>query len=410
MALIVVRHDTGRPGLYGAAAGIVAAQCGARVMHGPVRLDEVRDPDACQHVGTGPDRVASGLLHAERLTGRLVDAIATPAQIVAAAATDDVVVPLDRLLDAGTGFVTDLLRRGAAVGLRRVSAYQDGAVLMCRDDGDGTVVAHAVRDGFGRFLPETHGAGGAEAGRVSVVLIGRPVTHHEVYPGALAALGDAADALGIGVDVTFVDPAAADDDPCYTVLTDFDGMLLPGGAAAPGARGQVRAATVALESGVPVMGQCLGMQTMVTAFARSRAGLPDATMAEIAGGAAGLHSFIPHPHYRLGTGKLSPVPDTVLGAMLVDGAACVRSNHRYVLNTRLLPGLVAAGLRVGAWNDDADVVEGIEVPSHPFYMGMQGHPELSSIPGSPHPLCVAFLRAALTRRDGRAEAENRKER
>lgn len=410
MALILVRHDTGRPGLYGAAAGIVAAQCGARVMHGPVRLDETRDPDACQHVGTGPDRVASGLLHAERLTGQQVDAIADPAQIVAAATTHDVVVPLDGLLDAGTGFAADLLRRGAAVGLRRISAHLDSPMLTCRDDGDGTVVARAVRDDFGRFLPETHGAGRTDAGRVSVVLIGRSVTHHEVYPGALAALGDAADALGIGVEVTFVDPARPDDDPCYAALTDFDGMLLPGGAAAPSVRGQVRAATVALEDGVPVMGQCLGMQTMVTAFARSRAGLPDATMAEIVDGKAGVHSFIPYPHYRLGTGKLVPVMDTVLGAMLVDGAASVRSNHRYVLNTRLLPGLTAAGLRVGAWNDDADVVEGIEVPSHPFYMGMQGHPELSSTPASPHPLCVAFLRAALTRRDGRAEAENRKER
>ncbi|MCE2563251.1 glutamine amidotransferase-related protein [Komagataeibacter sp. FNDCF1] len=411
MTLIMVRHDTGRPGLYGAAAGVVARALDGQVMHGPVHVDETRDPDGCQHVGLAPERLPSGLLHAERLTGRTMGPVADVDRIMAVAAVENVVVPYDGLLDDGSGFASDLLRRGACAGMRLIDAGLEDDALVCRDERNGTVVARAWQDGFGRFHPEPAHHAGRDMARhdpVRIALIGTAGTHHTVYPGALAALGDAAEALGVDVDVTFIDPAASDDDPCYPALVASDGVLLPGGAAAPSVRGQIRAAGVALAHGVPVMGLCLGMQTMTTAFARLRAAMPDVAMAEVAEGKGTSLSFRAHDHYRLGINALHPVPDTELGAMLADGACVIRSNHRYVLNTDLLPPLCAAGLRVAAWNDDGTVVEGIELPGHPFYMGMQGHPELTSAAGRPHPLCTAFVQAARVRHDRRGRMDNRK--
>ena len=175
-------------------------------------------------------------------------------------------------------------------------------------------------------------------------------------------------------------------------------MLLPGGSDMADVPGQILMARGALDAAVPTVGLCLGMQTMATAVAQGVLGEAAVNLAE-ADPDAPLHSFVAMsedaalaPH-RLGERATLPIPGTRYGS-LPGARRWERFNHRYRLNAGLKHAFAAAGARVSAWDETGTVADAIEVDRHPFFIGLQGHPELQSAPGAPHPLLSWFVKAA----------------
>jgi CTP synthase len=169
-------------------------------------------------------------------------------------------------------------------------------------------------------------------------------------------------------------------------------MILPGGADMGQVAPQIALAERALAAGVPLFGLCLGMQSMATALVRA-ALWPDAVFEEI-DGPGPCRSFVRMRGptgdglHRLGDHALRPVPGSRLGALLPEGAM-VRMNHRYRFN----PEIDTAAMPAAVWHWSGDILDAVEVPSHPFFIGLQGHPEIGCDPALAA-LWDGFLRAA----------------
>jgi len=227
--------------------------------------------------------------------------------------------------------------------------------------------------------------------------VGAQADQCSVYPATLAALGDAADALALSLDIVYADPLMPEDQ-LHAVMAGVDGILLPGGAAMCNVTGQVRAAHYALHHNIPVLGLCLGMQTMSTAIVQKMLGSLKANLAE-ADPDAEIKTFVPlsdtpaFPVHRLGSHIMHVRPGTRMHAILGDEFT-VRYNHRFHLEPALKAGLEEYGLLISGTDVTGKIADGIEYTRHPFYLGVQGHPELSSLRVNPHPLLTAFLKAA----------------
>jgi CTP synthase (UTP-ammonia lyase) len=278
--------------------------------------------------------------------------------------------------------------------------------ITVREDSDcffdaATQEPLARRDRFGRigsYAPPLYGTDSLTIG-----LIGAESDHRNVYPAALASLADAADSLSIPIDVRFIDPEHIEQFEDPAVFEGLSGILLPGGADMKNVAGQTAVAALSLETGLPTVGLCLGMQTMATAVAWRAFGRDTANLAE-ADPDARIKTFVPMASARDPNGTPLPIHrtgdqaiDIVSGSRLsaiIGSERQIRCNHRFRLNPALLPDLEAAGLRIAASSSSGAVIDAIELPAHSFFIGMQGHPELSSSVDMPHPLLVAFLEAA----------------
>ncbi len=291
MGLILVHHDTRSPALYGAVAAAVAARRNCGFMHIAARFDTSRHADAEQHVvasgGLGP----SGLCWYERLSGQAVSPVATIEELLSAARLGTVVVPIHPafLADADDDF-------GAVPGIRDLADAERLPVETIHvvdhadrfvDGATGTVLAW--RDRYGRIvLDEPSPSAGTT---LKVALIGARGDHMGVYPAALACLADAADSLSVALDVDFVDPLGFREADARETLRTYAGILLPGGADMKNVAGQTAVAAFALESQLPIVGLCLGMQTMATAVAWKAFGRRNANLAE-ADPDAGIKTFV----------------------------------------------------------------------------------------------------------------------
>lgn len=403
MGLILVLHDTSHPALYGAVAAAIAAarQCG--FMHVEARFDTKLHADAAQHViasgGLGP----SGLCWFERLSGKQVPPVATPESILDVARMQDVVVPIHPAFLVDQDLPAALSSAAQALGI-------EVKAIAVREDADrffdaATQEVLALRDRFGRIglgAPHVY-----EGDGLTIGLIGAESDHRDVYPAALASLADAADSLSIPIDVRFIDPVDINQFEDPNIFNGLSGILLPGGADMKNVAGQTAAAALSLETGLPTVGLCLGMQTMATAVAWRAFGRSTANLAE-ANPDAPIKTFVPMAGARDPDGNVLPIHRT--GDQTIDIASCtqfsgivgserqIRCNHRFRLNPALLPDLKAAGLRVAASSSAGAIVDAIEVPGHSFFIGMQGHPELSSRAEMPYSLLVAFLESAAKQR------------
>ncbi|MBM7043870.1 glutamine amidotransferase-related protein [Rhizobium lusitanum] len=399
MGLILVFHDTSRPALYGAAAAAITATRQCAFMHVAARFDTKLHADAAQHVIASGGLGASGLCWFERLSGKQALPVATLETVLDAARVQDVVVPIHPAFLVDQDMPTALSSAALALGIEMKA-------ITIREDSDCffdavTQEALAWRDRFGRIglhAPRPCGGDGLTIG-----LIGAESDHRNVYPAALASLADAADSLSIPINIRFIDPVNINriEDPA--VFEGLSGILLPGGADMKNVAGQTAAAALSLETGLPTVGLCLGMQTMATAVAWRAFGRGTANLAE-ADPDARLKTFVPMagagdpdgillPIHRTGDQAIDIVSGTRLSG-IIGSERQIRCNHRFRLNPALLPDLEAAGLRVAASSSSGAVVDAIEVPAHSFFIGMQGHPELSSRADLPHPLLLAFLEMA----------------
>ncbi len=249
---------------------------------------------------------------------------------------------------------------------------------------------------------------------VTVAVVGKYTQIRDAYKSISEAIIHGGVANGVQVKVDWVDSEKVELDGAEALLGGANGILIPGGFGDRGVEGMVLAAQYARERNIPFLGICLGMQCAVIEFARDVAGLAGADSSEFE--AATPHPVIdllPDQHgvaqkggtMRLGAYECALTAGT--RAREEYGAATVaeRHRHRYEFNNAYRERLEAKGLRVTGLYPEKSLVEIVELPEHPWFVGVQFHPELRSRPSEPHPLFRGFLRASneeRRRRDGGA--------
>ena len=244
------------------------------------------------------------------------------------------------------------------------------------------------------------------SGRVSIALVGKYVALHDAYLSVAEALTHAGIENGVKVDVRWIDSETVTDENAARLLSDCQGVLVPGGFGSRGVEGKIAAIRYARENGVPFFGICLGMQMAVVEFARHAAGLPGAHSIE-------LDPHTPHPVIGLmpdqvnvtekgGTMRLGSYPCRLTAnsrARAAYGREDIdeRHRHRYEFSNVYRERLTEAGLILSGLSPDGRLVEAVELADHPWFVGVQFHPELKSRPNRAHPLFRAFIGAAKER-------------
>ncbi|MCC6404955.1 MAG: CTP synthase [Candidatus Yanofskybacteria bacterium] len=196
-------------------------------------------------------------------------------------------------------------------------------------------------------------------------------------------------------------------------LQRFDAVIVPGGFGSRGVEGKIAAIQFCREHGVPFLGLCYGMQLATIEFARNVARLKGAHTTEVdrrtkhpvvstmTEQVANIQGGTMGGSMRLGAYTCKLAADSVSAHAYGGGTISERHRHRYEFNNGYRDRLAAHGLRIAGVNPERDLVEIIELPGHPFFVGTQFHPELQSRPLSPHPLFVGLIRAACARAEKR---------
>jgi CTP synthase len=242
------------------------------------------------------------------------------------------------------------------------------------------------------------------AGVVEVAVVGKYVELHDAYMSVKESLAHAGIANSVDVDIRWVHAESLEIRPASDVLAGVHGVVVPGGFGERGWEGKIAAATWARENNVPYLGLCLGMQVMVTEFARNVCGLDGANTTEI-------DPESPFPVISLleeqqgitnmgGTMRLGAYPCRLVAGSVAAQAyqtdqITERHRHRWEFNNAYKDVLTAHGLRVSGTSPDESLVEISELANHPFMLGTQFHPELQSRPNRPHPLFRDFITAAV---------------
>ncbi len=247
--------------------------------------------------------------------------------------------------------------------------------------------------------------------RVRVAVAGKYVKMPDAYLSLMEALRHGGIKNKADVEIVWVDVEdLATHEDLERAFSGVDAILVPGGFGVRGIEGKIRAAQYAREQGIPYLGICLGMQVAVIEFARNVAGLERANSTE-------FDPYTPHPVIDLmpeqlevkelgGTMRLGDWPMRVREGTLLsrvyEGRSLVseRHRHRYEVNPAYVErleqaGLVVSGVTPGLQGRGEGLVEAIELPGHPFFLGVQSHPEFKSRPMRPSPPFVSFIAAAL---------------
>jgi CTP synthase len=240
---------------------------------------------------------------------------------------------------------------------------------------------------------------------VRIGLVGKYVELKDSYLSIVEALRHAGANLETRVQIEWIHSEKLETGNIESTLKDLDAILVAPGFGVRGWEGKIEAIRYARTTGLPFLGICLGMQCATVEFARHVAGLKGADSAE-------MNPKTRYPVIDLmnsqvgvsnkgGTMRLGSYPCRVQSGTLASKAygktktIHERHRHRYELNNKFRDRLSEAGLRMSGVNPDLDLVEMIELPGHPWFVGTQFHPEYSSTVDCPHPLFVSFVQAAL---------------
>ena len=249
---------------------------------------------------------------------------------------------------------------------------------------------------------------------VTIAICGKYTHMYDTYLSIIEALTHGGIHNGARINIDWVDSEKLSEENCAERLANVDGILVPGGFGDRGIEGMIVAAKYARENGVPYFGICLGMQIAVIEFARNVAGLKEANSREFDHYSPDkVIDFMEGQHgmentggtMRLGAYECEIAPGTLL-SRIYDGAGTVyeRHRHRFEFNNAYRSEFTSLGLVIGGRNPQNDLVESVELPNHPFYIGVQYHPEFKSRPHHPQPIFRAFVAAALGHKANRTKA------
>lgn len=228
----------------------------------------------------------------------------------------------------------------------------------------------------------------------------------DVYISVIEAIKHAAWSVGRKPELTWIDSEDIEKKGAGAVLKGFDGIIVPGGFGSRGIEGIIASIRFAREKKIPYLGLCYGMQLACVEFARDVAGLAGANTTEV-------DRKTPHPiihimpeqekkllnqdygaTMRLGSWPCKLLPGSISRKAYGQELISERHRHRYEFNNAYREQLEAKGLVIAGTTPDGHLIEVIELKDHPFFVGVQYHPEFQSRPLSPHPLFKQFLEAA----------------
>ena len=238
---------------------------------------------------------------------------------------------------------------------------------------------------------------------VTIGLVGKYVGLHDAYLSVAEALRHAGFYNGVHVNIDWIDSEYLTAENIEEKLKNVHGIIVPGGFGSRGIEGMILAAKYAREKKVPYFGICLGMQIAVIEFARNAAGLRDANSGEFDEQCRNkVIDFMPGQNadidkggtLRLGAYPCNIVPGTMMEKCYGTLNISERHRHRYEFNNDYRELLTDRGLVLSGLSPDGKLVETVELPNRPFFVGVQYHPEFKSRPNAPHPLFKGFIKAA----------------
>src|SRR5215471_18016202 len=250
-------------------------------------------------------------------------------------------------------------------------------------------------------------------GRVTIAIVGKYTHLPDSYKSLAEAMTHGGIANNVGVDLDWIDSEVFEaESEALRQLEGVDGILVPGGFGERGSEGKIAAARFARERKVPYFGICFGMQMAVIEVARSLAGIRGASSSEFGAcvdPVVGLMTEWMHGNVlerrneqsdlggtmRLGAYECRLQPGSQVRDIYGQDWISERHRHRYEVNINYKERLEAAGMRFSGLSPDGILPEIVEMPGHPWFIGVQFHPELKSKPFQPHPLFRSFIEAAV---------------
>lgn len=249
-------------------------------------------------------------------------------------------------------------------------------------------------------------------GEVTIAVVGKYTGLPDAYKSLVEALTHGGIANNVRVNIDWIDAQIFENSSIEHRLSNVHGILVPGGFGERGAQGKVEAARFAREAKIPYFGICFGMQMAVVEAARNLAGIPEAGSTEFGPCAAPVIGLMTE-WMRGNTVEQREAGGNLGGTMRLGAYECVlkknsqahsifaadrineRHRHRYEVNNNYIGILERCGLLFSGMSPDGLLPEIMEVPEHPWFIGVQFHPELKSRPFEPHPLFASFVQAAV---------------
>lgn len=248
---------------------------------------------------------------------------------------------------------------------------------------------------------------------VTIGLIGKYVELQDSYKSILESFIHAGAQNEVKVKVRSIHSAHLKKENLEKELSGLDGILVAPGFGERGLEGKILAVQYAREKQIPFLGICLGMQMAVIEYARNVLGLSEANTAE-------MKPDSPHPvinlmeeqksvtdkggTMRLGAWKCQLKENTLAQEVYGESDITERHRHRFEFNNAYLEKMEAAGMKASGINPDTGLVEVVEIPEHPWFIGVQYHPEYKSTVANPHPLFVGFVKAVYTHKQKQTNA------
>lgn len=243
--------------------------------------------------------------------------------------------------------------------------------------------------------------------RVKIAVVGKYVKLHDAYLSVAEALRHAGYENDAVVDIKWVEAENVTKETAQELLSDVDGILVPGGFGDRGIESKITTAGYAREHNIPYFGICLGMQIAVIEYARSVMGLKDANSTEfVPEGKFPVIDLMPNQQgvaVKGGTMRLGAYPCKIEEGSKMHKAygECLiseRHRHRYEFNNTYRESMEQSGLQITGTSPDGRLVEAVEIPENTFFVGVQYHPEFKSRPNHAHPLFREFVAASISQK------------
>jgi CTP synthase len=247
---------------------------------------------------------------------------------------------------------------------------------------------------------------------LEIAIVGKYVSLNDAYLSVVEALRHAAITHQAALEVHWVNSEDIEAHGPEKYLSGLDGVIVPGGFGTRGINGKIQTIQYVRDRGIPFLGLCLGMQCSVIEWARNVAHLERADSSEFDADTPNpVISLLPEQQdvvdlggtMRLGLYPCRLAPDTLASRLYQDEVVYERHRHRYEFNNAYRNLFMESGYTISGTSPDGRLVEIIELPSHPFFIASQFHPEFQSRPSSPHPLFAGLVEAALQRQTAPVE-------